>query len=125
MLNSSSLTELVEVTYDKNKSIDMALKIRTAFFVDGLDIGCLDNLYDLIESDGLNRNSIEASINNGSAMAALMHDYQKSKQQTIKGSPSFVINEGRQTLYGNVGYRVLLANVEELLRNPKGEASWC
>ncbi len=58
-------------------------------------------------------------------MAALMQDYQTSKLQSIKGSPSYVIDGGRQTLYGNVGYRVLLANVEELLKNPIGEASWC
>jgi predicted DsbA family dithiol-disulfide isomerase len=61
----------------------------------------------------------------GSAMSALMNDYQKSNQQGIKGSPSYVINGGRQTLYGNVGYRVLLANLEELLNNPEDEASWC
>ena len=38
------------------------------------------------------------------------------------------INEldgGRQTLFGNVGYRVISANIEELLHQPSGEASWC
>ena len=56
---------------------------------------------------------------------ALMHDYQKSKQQNIKGSPTYVIDGGRQVLYGNVGYRVLHANIEELLKNPRDEKSWC
>jgi hypothetical protein len=31
-----------------------------------------------------------------------------------------------QLLYGNVGYRIIEANVRELLHNPlHGEASWC
>ena len=28
-------------------------------------------------------------------------------------------------LYGNVGYRILDANIEELARHPGLEASWC
>ena len=44
----------------------------------------------------------------------------------IQGSPSFVLNEGRQKLYGNVGYRILEANIHELLRaQPADQASWC
>ena len=41
-------------------------------------------------------------------------------------SPTFIMNEGRQKLFGNVGYRGLEANVGELLRSaPEDEASWC
>ncbi len=123
--NAHLVLKAIEITYDKNRSIDMALKIRSAFFVDALDIGDLEALCDLVESADLDMNIINASIHNGSAMAALMHDYQKSSQQGIKGSPSYVIDGGRQTLYGNVGYRVLFANIEELLKNPPDEASWC
>jgi hypothetical protein len=32
---------------------------------------------------------------------------------------------GRQILYGNVGYRVLHSNIEQLLKHPQDEASWC
>ena len=58
-------------------------------------------------------------------MAALMHDYQLAREYQIKGSPTFVMNEGRQVLFGNVGYRVLRTNIEELLNKPASEASWC
>ena len=51
----------------------------------------------------------------GSPRAALMSNYQKSTQQNLQGSPSYIIDEGRQIFYGNVGYRVLLANIEALL----------
>ena len=58
-------------------------------------------------------------------MAALMADYQQAKLQSLKGSPTYIIDNGRQVLYGNVGYRVLLANIEEQLKTPANEASWC
>jgi hypothetical protein len=42
------------------------------------------------------------------------------------GSPSLVLNEERQKLYGNVGFRVMQANIQELIRTPHAdEASWC
>jgi hypothetical protein len=40
-------------------------------------------------------------------------------------SPTFVFNDGRQRLNGNVGYRVIEANVRELLRAPEAGRSWC
>jgi predicted DsbA family dithiol-disulfide isomerase len=123
--NAHLVLKAVELTHDKSTSIDMALKFRIAFFKDALDIGNLEILFDLIKSNGLNLNIINTSIQDGSAMSTLMNAYRKSNQQGIKGSPSYVINDGRQTLYGNVGYRVLLANLEELLKNPADEASWC
>jgi predicted DsbA family dithiol-disulfide isomerase len=115
--NAHLVLKAVEITCDKKKSIDMALKFRTAFFVDALDIGSLEFLCDLVNANGLYRNRINTSIRDGSAMASLMSDYQKSKEQDIKGRPSYVIGGGRQKFYGNVGYRVILANIKELLKN--------
>ena len=43
-------------------------------------------------------------------------NYQDADKMRIEGSPSFVLNEGRQNLYGNVGFRVIEANIVELLR---------
>ncbi|TPV95892.1 MAG: disulfide bond formation protein DsbA, partial [Myxococcales bacterium FL481] len=34
-------------------------------------------------------------------------------------------NEGRQRLNGNVGFRIIEANVRELLRHTETEHSWC
>ena len=58
--------------------------------------------------------------------ARLAADYQDADKMRIEGSPTFVLNEGRQKLYGNVGFRVIEANIQELLRAPAGDqASWC
>ncbi len=123
--NAHLILKAIELAYDKQKSIDTALMLREAFFVDASDISQLDVLYDLVAAKGLNPELLNTRISNGSAIAALMNDYQICKQQTIKGSPSYIIDNGRQVLYGNVGYRVLHANIEELAKNPPEEASWC
>jgi len=123
--NAHLILKAVEIAYDNQKSINVALALRKAFFVDAQDIGYLDVLYNLIKALGLDPVIIKNSVRDGTAMAALMGDYQKSKQQNIKGSPSYVIDGGRQTLYGNVGYRVIHANIEEVLKHPQDEASWC
>lgn len=123
--NAHMVIKAVELHYGAEKAIEMALSVRKAFFMDARDISHLDLLCELVTELGLERERISRSIQDGSGLAALMGDYQQAKQQGIKGSPSYVLDGGRQTLYGNVGYRVLLANIEELLKKPKQEASWC
>ena len=71
---------------------------------------------------GLNR---LASHRSASADAALAEDHEAAGQHGITGSPTYLLNEGRQKLYGNVGYRLIEANVEELLRDNSDRASWC
>jgi hypothetical protein len=36
-----------------------------------------------------------------------------------------LFNEGRQRLTGNVGYRIIEANIRELLEGAPGQLSWC
>jgi protein-disulfide isomerase len=62
----------------------------------------------------------------GAAFARLAEDYQDADKMRIEGSPSFVLNDGRQKLYGDVGFRIIEANIQELLQLPAGDqASWC
>ena len=106
-------------------AIHLELAIRQAFYVDALDIGSVPVLLQIADAGGLDSNLIAKSLEDGSAVAALMTDYSAANQQNITGSPSWVMNEGRQTLYGNVGYQVLHANVKGLLSISGEEASWC
>jgi predicted DsbA family dithiol-disulfide isomerase len=70
--------------------------------------------------------AIEHFMHSGSAFGRLAADYQDAEEMRIEGSPSFVLDEGRQQLYGNIGFRLLEANIQELLRAPRSdEASWC
>ena len=68
---------------------------------------------------------LRTEMDDGRAFAALFADAELQKQHLIQGSPTFLLNEGRQKLYGNVGYRIIRANLEELLEGPEGLASWC
>jgi predicted DsbA family dithiol-disulfide isomerase len=115
--NSHLVLKAIELNYGQEKSIELALLIRQAFFIDGQDIGQLSVLFTLLEQAGLDCEPIHYAINSGAAMAALMTDYQQAKALSLKGSPSYIIDNGRQVLYGNVGYRVLLANVEQHLKS--------
>jgi predicted DsbA family dithiol-disulfide isomerase len=52
-------------------------------------------------------------------------DFDAQKKQLVEGSPTFVLDEGRQKLYGNVGYRILEGNIQELLTEPGQRPGWC
>lgn len=99
---------------------------RQAFFEDGLDIGRWDVQQQIARGFGVDIAAMEESILSGNAFARLQSDYQEAEKLKIEGSPTFVLNEGRQKLYGNIGFRVIEANLSELLREPSPEqASWC
>lgn len=99
---------------------------RCAFFRDCRDISRWDIQCEIAEALGADIGAIEERIHNGIAFARLAADYQDADKMRIEGSPSFVLNEGRQKLYGNIGFRLLEANIQELLRAPRtDEASWC
>ena len=99
---------------------------RCAFFRDCRDIARRDVQCELAEALSVDIGAIEKRIHDGTAFAALASDYQDADKMRIEGSPSFVLNEGRQKLYGNVGFRIIEANIQELLRAPAGDqASWC
>ncbi|WP_291869429.1 DsbA family protein [Bradyrhizobium sp.] len=99
---------------------------RRAFFRDCRDIARWDVQCELAEALGVDIAAVEKRIHDGTAYAALASDYQDADKMRIEGSPSFVLNQGRQKFYGNIGFRIIEANIQELLRAPAGdEASWC
>ena len=97
-----------------------------AFFAEGRDIGSWLVQAQLVEPFGVDIASIERAMSDCTAFARLASDQQDAERLHIEGSPTFVLNEGRQKLYGNVGFRIVEANIREMLREPAaGEASWC
>ena len=106
------------------EQLDRAL--RRAFFVEARDIARREVQDEVAAGLGLDLPRIGAAIADGRAFAALASDHQDAEAMRIQGSPSFVLNDGRQKLYGNVGFRILEANIQELLRAPTAtQASWC
>jgi len=104
----------------------LASALRQAFFGDARDIARWHVQVDVVESLDIPVSSIEAELRSGAAYAALACDAQGRDELDVRGSSTLLLNEGRQRLYGNVGYRVIEANIQELLREPSsGQASWC
>lgn len=99
---------------------------RRAFFRDCRDISRWNIQCEIAQRLGVDIDAIEKLIHSGAAFAGLAADYQDADKMRIEGSPTLVLNEGRQKLYGDIGFRVIDANIQELLRAPRAEdASWC
>ena len=102
-----------------------AWALREAFFTKLADISDRKVQFAIAEELGLDINLIQAQIDSGEAYALLSKDFDLIKEHTVTVSPTLIFNEGRQRLNGNVGYRVIEANIRELLNNPPNEQSWC
>ena len=100
-------------------------QVRLAFFQDAKDIGNMQVLMDIARAMQLPVVEIQRVLDDGSALAALFRDIELRDEFRVEGSPTYILNEGRQKLYGNVGYRIIEANLHEILKQPKVEASWC
>jgi len=103
----------------------VARRIRLAFFRDARDIGELGVLREIAAELELPSEPIDRLLSGGQAMAALSEDARLREKYRVEGSPTYVLNGGRQKLYGNVGYKIIEANVLELIDVPEGRASWC
>jgi len=100
--------------------------LRCAFFENCLDIGSWSVLESCVEAADVSVTDVKAVIDSGAAHADLEADRRDQQVLMVQGSPTFILNDGRQKLYGNVGYGVIEANLKELLRSPAaGAASWC
>jgi predicted DsbA family dithiol-disulfide isomerase len=121
-------SQLVEARGDvaAGTSEGLASALRRAFFCECRDIAHWDVQADVAGALDVPLSALETEIRSGTAYAALAKDARGAEKSGVRGSPTLVLNEGRQQLYGNVGYRVIEANIQELLREPNaGEVSWC
>jgi predicted DsbA family dithiol-disulfide isomerase len=98
---------------------------REAFFTQMANVSDRKVQYAIAEQLGLPISAIQEQIDSGEAYTQLSKDFDLVKEHTVSISPTLIFNEGRQRLNGNVGYRVIEANIRELLHNPPGEQSWC
>jgi predicted DsbA family dithiol-disulfide isomerase len=105
---------------------EYAWRLREAFFVRLRNVAERAVQLELAESLALPLDAMRKEIDDGTAFAALCSDWELQKRHSVQGSPTWVLNEGRQQLYGNVAYRIIEANLKELLAGaPADSASWC
>jgi len=82
-------------------------------------------LFDIADRVDLDLAELKRVLASGAAHARLTDDLAIAAQGAVRASPTLIFNDGRQVLSGNVGYRVLEANIRELLRSPGVQQSWC
>ena len=102
-----------------------AWAVREAFFKDGADISRQDVLFGIAERLALPVADVKSILGSGAAHAALSEDIDLACKHGIEASPTLLFNEGRQRLTGNVGYRIIEANIRELLDSDPDQLSWC
>ncbi len=125
-LNAVQLLEIKALVPESDQVLaKTAWGLREAFFAKLADISDRKVQFAIAEELGLDINLIQAQIDSGEAYALLSKDFDLIKEHTVTVSPTLIFNEGRQRLNGNVGYRVIEANIRELLHNPTEEQSWC
>lgn len=104
----------------------LAWRLRQAFFADSQDIGDGETIRHLGQALDIDGERVRACIASGAAYAAMAQDMQQARELDVRASPTLIFNEDRQRLTGNVGYRIIEANVRELLTQPSSNhQSWC
>lgn len=125
-LHAVQLLEMKEMVPPSEQVFEKAIwAFREAFFTKLANIADRKVQFEIAEELGLPIAAIQSQIDSGEAYAQLSKDLDLVKEHTVAVSPTLIFNEGRQRLNGNVGYRVIEANIRELLHNPPGEQSWC
>jgi predicted DsbA family dithiol-disulfide isomerase len=125
-LHAIQLLELKDIVPKTEKVFEKATwALREALFAKLVNISDRNSQFAIAEELGLPIAAIQAQIDSGEAYTQLSKDFDWVKEHTVSVSPTLIFNEGRQRLNGNVGYRVIEANIRELLHNPAGEQSWC
>lgn len=110
---------------EKGVFTELAWQMRHAFFAEAKDISNITVLREILEEKKMSVSELESYINNGKAYATLSEHIQRAVEGNVRASPTLTFNEDRQRLTGNVGYRIIEANVRELLERPEAQQTWC
>lgn len=106
-------------------SAALSWALRCAFFGGRVDISRRANIAAVIEAQNLPVGLFDECIDSGSAFARLSEQTRHAFDNGIKVSPTLIFNQDRQRLSGNVGYRIIEANLRELIESPDPRQSWC
>jgi predicted DsbA family dithiol-disulfide isomerase len=106
---------VTEASFPNRLSNCAAKELRTAFFAEAEDISDWTVQSSISEKIGVDFDKVRKKIETGEAIAKLAADYELGQSLHVQGSPTYILNDGRQILFGNISYRILEANVSELL----------
>lgn len=126
LVEADNVDQSATTTYSERLSVMAAHELRSAFFDRAQDVSNWAIQREIAQRIGVDFARLADKIETGEAIAKLATDYDLAHSLRIEGSPTYVLNDGRQKLFGNVSYGVIEANVNELLTGPSGDtASLC
>lgn len=100
---------------ERSIALEATRELRSAFFVKGEDVSDWVIQKQISRRLSVDFDEIRSKIETGEAIARLAGDYELAQSMNVRGSPTYILNDGRQILFGNVSYAILKANVSELL----------
>lgn len=107
-------------------AVRLAWRLRQAFFAENSNIAETGTICSLAAELDIDVAQLQRRMASGAAYAAMAEDMQQARELEVRSSPTLIFNEDRQRLTGNVGYRIIEANIRELLNQPRGQfQSWC
>jgi len=104
---------------------NLAWQLRSTFFSGGVDVSRRPHILAIAEQHDIVPAKLERAVASGAAFARLAEQTASAADAGIKVSPTFSFNEGRQRLSGNVGYRIIEANIREVVEPPALLQAWC
>ncbi len=107
--------ESVNVPFQDRAGYRAVAALRSAFFAEARDVSDWAVQRDISEALGVSFDDICSKIETGEAIATLAADYELGAEMHVRGSPTYILNDGRQVLFGNISTGILDANISELL----------
>jgi predicted DsbA family dithiol-disulfide isomerase len=107
--------DVEKTAFTERLPVKAATALRSAFFTDAEDIADWAIQSKVSQQIGVSFADVFKKIETGEAMAKLAADYELAQAIGVKGSPTYILNNGRQILFGNISYGILEANVSEVL----------
>lgn len=109
--------------FTERLSVRAAKELRHAFFAQARDISDWNEQRAICDRTGISFDAVMGKVETGEAIARLAADYEMARSLGIQGSPTYLMNEGRQKLFGNVSYNILAANITGLLSDNRDESA--
>ncbi len=101
--------------YPHSAAARVTAQLRHAFFRQARDVSNWAVHREICRACGISYDAVRNRIETGEAVARLSGDYDLAQTLHVQGSPTYIMNEGRQILFGNISYHILEANVHGLL----------
>jgi predicted DsbA family dithiol-disulfide isomerase len=99
--------------------------VRRAFFEEDRNVAKREVQLELAEHFSVPRASLERRFEDGSAVAAVARDQDERRALGVRGSPTYVFDDAREMLYGNVPLALIEATVTALCEDGAPGRSPC